>query len=175
MFFSLTVVFTLQSAVLVRPLSYLAPPSSQAGSFFTAHSSSSSAKSQNDAASTPAHSPLDADQNRGPEYESEGDDYVQHMLPKERSFATGSGRRPKFSNSSTSSAMAVPTLQPLDERFEDSLEVGDELEHHETSSQSLAAVHGRRVVLYLNIVVTLTFISHRRSMPQLVTAKKALG
>lgn len=78
-------------------------------------------------------------------YDGERDDLLQQMLPKERSSVPGSGRRPKFSNSSASSAMAVPTLKPLDERFEDSFEADDEPEQHEARTQSLSAIHGRQV------------------------------
>lgn len=130
----------------MRPLSYLAPPSSQAGSFFTAQSSSSSAKSarsQNDANSTPAHSPLDEDSARGDADETESHYYTHQTLPQEHSLAAPSGRRPKFSNSSASSALAVPMLQPLDEGEEDGIEYGDELDRNLTRSRSVAAVHGR--------------------------------
>lgn len=75
--------------------------------------------------------------------ETENDYYPQQILPQERSFAAPSGRRPKFSNSSASSAVAVPMLQPLDEGVEDGIEYGDEVDRNLTRSQSLAAVHGR--------------------------------
>ena len=74
---------------------------------------------------------------------AENEHDLQQLLPQERSSATPSGRRPKFSNTSASSAMAVPILQPLDERVEDALEDGDELDRALTRSQSLSAVHGR--------------------------------
>jgi hypothetical protein len=112
----------------------------------------------------------------GQPYDGERDDLLQQMLPKERSSFPGSGRRPKFSNSSASSAMAVPTLKPLDERFEDGLEVDDEPEQRETRIQSLSAVHGRQVANPLDIChhYSDSLIYDRRSMPQLVATKQAL-
>lgn len=65
-----------------------------------------------------------------------------HLYP-DRWSAPGSGRRSKFSNSTLSSAFAG-NLQPLDEQFEDSVELDEEGdEQHGLARSHSQAVLGR--------------------------------
>lgn len=113
-------------------MSSRAPPSSQAGSFFTAQSSSSSSKSHAEHGATPGESPSDlTDLETTIVYtEAPSDDNRLPQVPLNRVSDIGASsgydgrvirnRRSKISNStSSSSVMATSNLQSLPENLED--------------------------------------------------------
>lgn len=124
----------------------LAPPaSSKAASFLTARSHSDSARSHTDSGSTPQDSPMDIEASE-PAAQRLSEDVIHQgqlaVLPHSAS-ASSAVRRSKFSNSSSSSAFAA-NLQPLDEQFEDGVEVEDvEDEQFGLARSQSQAVHGR--------------------------------
>lgn len=125
----------------------LAPPaSSKAASFLTARSHSDSARSYTDSGSTPQDSPMEIEHPESRELRFNDGVMLEGQLPtfSDPVSAPGSGRRSKFSNSTSSSAFAAGNLQPLDEQFEDGVEVDDvEDEQFGLARSPSQAVHGR--------------------------------
>lgn len=105
----------------------LAPPaSSKAASFLTARSHSDSARSYTDSGSTPQDSPMEIEVSESHEIRPNDGVAREDQLPttSDQVSVPGSGGRSKFSTSTSSSAFAG-NLQPVDEQFEDGVEVED--------------------------------------------------
>jgi hypothetical protein len=105
----------------------LAPPaSSKAASFLTARSHSDSARSYTDSGSTPQDSPMEIEVSESHEIRPNDGVAREDQLPttSDQVSVPGSAGRSKFSTSTSSSAF-TGNLQPVDEQFEDGVEVED--------------------------------------------------